>query len=120
MLVAALVLAPVAVKFIPHLRHSPAFDKLLLFSSALLAFLGAWLALGLARANGESGAQSAFKIAEVPVLPVLLGAIVGAVLLGALLFMLDLFTPTSDELDEIDKPSDEAQIPADASNHNTS
>ena len=84
----SLVVTLPAVLFIPRARQSSAFDRVLWVSTWFLAFLGAWYVLGnvnLPRLNGV-------VIGEVPVIPTLIGAAAGALLLNGLLWLMDFFS----------------------------
>ncbi len=96
MLVLSVLVAIPAVWLIPHARKSPFFDRLLWAATVLLAFLGAWFALGYVE-NGTLAFMSGFAIGDLPLVPVLLGASIGAVVLNLSLWLIDLFSPASED-----------------------
>lgn len=108
LLLSVLVAVPV-VRLIPHARKSPFFDRLLWGATVLLAFLGAWFALGYAE-NGVFAWLNAFVVADLPILALLLGALAGALLLNLSLWVIDLSTPTvrdqEFETDDMDSRDD--------------
>ncbi len=104
-LIALAVTVPI-VRFIPRARSSRSFDLLLFGATALVAFLVAWLALGLA-ASGALAALSGLNVGDAPVLPALLGAIAGALLVNLSLWVIDRFAPPPLEAPE-QEPEDDA------------
>ena len=84
-----------AVLLIPRARQSPLFDRVLWVSTWFLAFLGAWYVLGNVNLPGLNGVV----IGEVPVIPVLIGAAVGALVLNGLLWSMDFFNHSQMEED---------------------
>ncbi len=105
LVLSGLVTIPV-VWFIPHARQSPLFDRLLWGATALLAFLGAWFALGYVE-TGTLTFLSGFVIGDLPILPALLGALAGALVLNLSLWVIDLFTPAAAD-DEIETDDTES------------
>ncbi len=106
MLVLSVFVAIPVVWLIPHARKSPFFDRLLWVATVLLAFLGAWFALGYVE-NGALAFISGFVIGDLPLIPVLLGAALGALILNLSLWLIDLFSPVpEDEEIEIDDTKD--------------
>lgn len=84
MVLAALVVTPPLVLLIPHARQSPTFDRMLWAGTLLTAFLGTWL--GIANWSNTWPEPS---INSVPILPIFAGALGGAFLINALLWILD-------------------------------
>ncbi len=60
----------------------------------LLAFLGAWFALGYVT-NGTLAFLSGLMISDLPFVPALLGALAGALLLNLSLWVIDFFSPAA-------------------------
>jgi hypothetical protein len=99
-IVAAIVTLPI-VKLIPRARQSSVFDRVLWGATWLLAFLGAWYAVD----NYVSGAQLAAlaldEFARAASSAIIVGALVGALSLNVLLWLMDRFTVfESDEAGE--------------------
>jgi hypothetical protein len=88
--VAAIVTLPI-VRFVPRVRQSPVFDRVLWGATWLLAFLGAWYT-----ADNYGGAPLATlalnDFAPVAGGAITLGAIAGALSLNVLLWLMDRFT----------------------------
>ena len=87
---------PPCVLFIPRARQSPAFDRVLWVATWLLALFGA-----LAAPNyiGTEAALKSVVVANVPLIPTLLGAIAGGLSVNLLLWVLDRFDrPSIDEI----------------------
>ena len=114
MAVLALLVTPVAVLFIPRARRSVIFDRLLWGATLLVAFLGAWLALGYANADTTGSGLSSFRIADVPVIASLIGAVAGALILNLPLVVLDLFSgaPDEEEFFGVENTADVARPPS--------
>jgi hypothetical protein len=103
----SLVVTLPAVLFIPRARQSPAFDRVLWVSTWFLALLGAWYVLGNVNLPGLDGVV----IGEVPVIPALIGAAAGALLLNGLLWSMDFFSRPQIEEDAMPR---EGNVPPDA------
>ncbi len=102
---AVLVTVPI-VLLIPRARQSPMFDRVLWIATWLLAFLGAWGAPSYIAADSS---LNNLLIADVTIIPTMLGALVGALSVNVLLWLLDRFGGQEVEEDSIDKiegPSD--------------
>ena len=99
--VAVLVTIP-TILLVPRARTSPAFNRLLWGATALVAFLIAWIAVAMAR---DSGSLASVMVADTPVLPVVIGALVGALALNLPLWLLDRFENEGEEpwLEEMDE-----------------
>lgn len=95
MLLSAVVVTPPAVRLIPHARQSPTFDRLLMGGTFAVAFLGAWLALGVLGAPFTD-----YILDSVPWLAILLGSIGGALALNLLLWILDLLERPAEDGDD--------------------
>ncbi len=100
MIIASIIVTPPLVLLVPHARQSPGFDRLLWGGTLLTAFLGTWLGIA-----NWSDVMPDPSINDVPVLPILAGALGGAIVLNALLFMLDRLEKP-DEYDEPLEPDD--------------
>ncbi len=96
-LVSALLTIP-AVLLIPRARTSPAFDRFLWIGTWLLAFLCAWLAIGYMGSISPEPVIGPLDISQVPLVPIIVGAAAGALVLNALLWLLDRLAPP--EVDE--------------------
>jgi hypothetical protein len=97
--VAALFTIP-AVLLIPRARTSPAFDRFLWIGTLLLAFLCAWLAIGYMGTSYPLPITLPVEIDDVPLVPIIVGAAVGALALNALLWLLDRLAPPDAEEEE--------------------
>jgi len=95
--VAAIVTLPI-VKFIPRARQSLAFDRVLWGATWLLAFLGAWYAVGNLTSDAPLSALKLEDFARVAGGAIIIGAVVGAFALNALLWLMDRFL--AGEVDE--------------------
>jgi hypothetical protein len=107
--IAAAVTAPV-VLFIPRVRQSPAFDRILWIATWLLSFAGGWYAVG--NAGDASSVPGNLVFAEVPLLNAFVGAIAGALLLNAILWLMDRLAPPEileHELEDASATVDEAE-----------
>jgi hypothetical protein len=98
-LISALFAIP-AVLFIPRARTSPLFDRLLWLATWLLAFLCAWLAIGYSGNSSLGPVTNPNDIGRLPLAPIAVGAAAGALLLNALLWLLDRLAPPEVE-DEV-------------------
>ncbi len=87
---------PPAVVLIPRARQSPAFDRILWGATWVLAFIGAWIAPSYL--GGNSSVIDSLVIAQVSVIPTLIGAAAGALFINSLLWLIDRFaTPVTEE-----------------------
>lgn len=91
--IAMIVTAP-SILLIPRARKSPAFDRVLWAATWALAFLGEWSAPSYL---GNAAALNQWVIEQLPLLPVVIGAIVGALSLNLLLWLMDRFSPPISE-----------------------
>lgn len=82
-----------AVLLIPRARTSPLFDRLLWLATWLLAFLSAWLAIGYSGSGSLEPVTNPDDIGQLPLVPIALGAAAGALVLNALLWLLDRLAP---------------------------
>lgn len=87
----ALLVTPLAVSYIPKDRQSRGFDAVLWIATPLMGLLGALYVLGNLPDGTGIQAIDDFLIAEVPVIPALLGAAAGAFLLNISLWVIDRF-----------------------------
>ena len=98
-LVSAAVTIP-AVLLIPRARQSPVFDRVLWIATWVLAFLGA----NGAPSYFEPGSSlNKFVIGDLAIVPGVTGAIVGALSINGLLWLMDRFGGTSIEQDATEK-----------------
>jgi hypothetical protein len=97
--VATLVTIPV-VLLIPRARASTSFDRLLWAATIVVGFLVAWVAVAMAK---DANTMDAFAVGDTPVLPVIVGALAGALALNLPLWLADRFGGSGGE--EIDAPT---------------
>jgi hypothetical protein len=71
---------------IPRTRQSPVFNRVLWLATGVLAFLGAWLAPGYVPAEIRA---IHWSIADVPLVPTVMGTSAGALSLNVLLWLID-------------------------------
>lgn len=97
--VAGLVTIPV-VRFIPRARQSIGFDIVLWFATWLLAF---FMASSAPQYLPVAASLRDFEIAQVAVIPVLIGAAIGALLVNVPLWIIDRFgaPPVDDETETL-------------------
>ncbi len=103
--VATLVTVPV-VLLIPRARTSPTFDRLLWAATGVVAFLVAWVAVAMAK---NAGTWGNWAIADTPVLPTVIGGLLGALVLNLPLWLLDRFETGKGE-NAPDERSEEASL----------
>ena len=84
------------VLFIPRQRQSPVFDRVLLGGTWLLSILGAFAAPSYITSDP---AMSNLTIAQMPVIPTLIGAAAGALSINVLLWLMDRFSSPTGEAD---------------------
>jgi hypothetical protein len=106
-IVAAIVTVP-TVKFIPRARQSPVFDRVLWGATWLLAFLGAWYAVDKYAGGAPLATLPLEEFARVAGGAIVVGAVVGAIMLNALLWLMDRFMAV--EPDEIGEGEPEEEI----------
>jgi len=100
--VAVLVAAPI-VWLIPRARQSPTFDRVLWAATGTLAFLGAWAAPSYIAADS---ALNNLVVADVAVLPTLMGAAAGALSVNLVLWLIDrLSQPPTEEISTLETAS---------------
>lgn len=104
---AAIVTVPI-VKFTPRARQSPMFDRVLWGATWLLAFLGAWYAADNYVGGAPLTTLPLEEFARVAGGAIIVGAVVGAVMLNALLWLMDRFFAV--EPDEIGEGEPEEKI----------
>jgi hypothetical protein len=97
-LISAVLTIP-AVLLIPRARTSPLFDRFLWLATWLLAFLGAWLAIGYSGNASLEPVTDLSDIGRLPLVPIVVGAAAGALVLNALLWLLDRLSPPEVEED---------------------
>jgi hypothetical protein len=103
--VALLVTIP-AVLLIPRARTSPTFDRLLWVATVVVAFLIAWVAVAMAK---NAGTWGDWAIGDTPVLPAVIGGLIGAFALNLPLWLLDRFESGKEE-NAPDEQSEEASL----------
>lgn len=89
MLGAALISTGVVVLGIPRARNSSLFNRILWVATALVSFLGAWLALPFGETVPAFQSLNMLRVSDVPVVPVALGAFAGALVVNAPLWLMD-------------------------------
>jgi hypothetical protein len=83
-----------AVLFIPRQHQSPLFDRVLWGATWALAILGAYIAPSYIASDPP---WNAFMIAQMPVIPTVIGAVAGAFSINVLLWLMDRFSSPSTE-----------------------
>ncbi len=107
MLVVAGLVTPPFVLFIPRARRSAVFDRVIWAATWLLAFLGAWVAPSYI---GTDAALNGVVVAEVSLIPALIGAVAGALSINLLLWLLDRFDrPPIEENPTVEGPGESEQ-----------
>lgn len=91
-LVSALFTIP-TVLLVPRARTSPVFDRFLWLATWLIAFLCAWLAIGYSGYGTLEPVTDPADIGQLPLIPIAVGAVAGAVLLNAVLWLMDRLAP---------------------------
>jgi hypothetical protein len=86
------------VMLIPRARKSPLFDRVLWVATWALAFLGAWSAPGY---FGDDSLATPWLVDQTPLIPTLIGAIVGALSIHVVLWLMDRFSPPMIEEDAL-------------------
>jgi hypothetical protein len=81
-----------AVWLIPRARQSPVFDRVLWIATWVLAFLGAYSAPSY---FGAGSSLNSFVIGDLAIAPMVTGAVVGALSINGLLWLMDRFGGTS-------------------------
>ncbi len=89
--VSSAVSAVLAVTLTPRARHSPVFDRVLLAASFLIAFIGAWLAANYALQFDALNSINQIAVDSLPLIPLIAGALGGALLLNLPLWLMDRF-----------------------------
>ena len=96
----ATVATPLPVLLIPRTRQSPAFDRVLWIGTWLLALFGGLVAPSYL---GTDGYLNSVMVADVAVVPALIGVVAGALSVNILLWLLDRYeSPSSQEFDSPD------------------
>ena len=88
MAIEAILVTVPSVLLIPRARQSPLFDRVLWIATWLLAFLGAWNAPTYFAADSS---LHDYVILDVAIIPTMVGALVGALSINALLWLVDRF-----------------------------
>lgn len=91
-LVALLVTVP-TVRFTPRARQSRWFDRVLWVATWSLAFIGAWYAVGQLEVATPLATLSWDAFARAAGVPIVLGALSGALVLNLALWLMDRVTP---------------------------
>ncbi|MBI5032017.1 MAG: hypothetical protein HZB51_15910 [Chloroflexi bacterium] len=98
MAIEAILVTVPSVLLIPRARQSPLFDRVLWIATWLLAFLGAWGAPSYFSANPSF---NTLIFADVVIIPTMIGALVGALSINVLLWLMDRFSgPATEEVIE--------------------
>jgi hypothetical protein len=105
--IVAVVVAVPSVLLIPRQRKSPLFDRVLWGGTWFLAILGAFAAPSY---FGDMASLNSFVIAEMPVIPTLIGAAVGALSINVLLWLMDRFSPITQEDDLTENKDEEDDV----------
>jgi hypothetical protein len=100
MAIEAIVVTIPAVLLIPRDRQSPLFDRVLWIATWLLAFLGAWSAPSFITLDDS---LNNFLIADVSFITTMIGALVGALSINVLLWLMDRFSGQVIEEDTVDE-----------------
>jgi hypothetical protein len=112
--IVAVVFAVPIVLLIPRQRKSPLFDRVLWGGTWFLAILGAFAAPSY---FGDIASLNSFVVAEMPMIPTLIGAAVGALSINVLLWLMDRFSPPTQE-DALTESKDEEDDVAKSDNSN--
>lgn len=83
---------------VPRARQSPIFNRLLLAATGVISFLGAWLGIAQLGTLGPS-----VTVSGIPVLPIFIGAAAAAIVLNAILWVVDRFEHPLDEIEVEDE-----------------
>ena len=106
-IVAAIVTLP-SVRFIPRVRQSPMFDRVLWGATWLLAFLGAWYAVDNYVGGAPLATLALDEFARAAGSAIIVGALAGALSLNVLLWLMDRFTGfEADEVGEHEAGEDQ-------------
>lgn len=89
--VVAFVAAVVAIVFVPRQKRAQPFELVIWLATWLVAALCAWLANGAVASLAPLQVLAIAPIADIPVLPLLLGAFGGALVLTVPLWLMDRF-----------------------------
>lgn len=99
-----------AVLLIPRARQSPVFDRILWIATWVLAFLGAYSAPNYI---GAGSALNNFVIGDLALVPIAIGAVIGAASINFLLWLMDRFggataetSATEEELKQTEEQND--------------
>jgi hypothetical protein len=98
---AAIVTLPI-VTLIPRARQSPTFDRVLWGATWLLAFLGAWYAVGNLNTDSPLSTLKLEDFVRAAGGAIIIGTVVGALSLNALLWLMDRFTAFEAEQPDAD------------------
>ena len=92
MAIVSLVVTIPSVLFIPRARQSPVFDRVLWIATWALAFLGADSAPSY---FGAGSSLNNFIVGDLALVPMLIGAVAGALFINGLLWLVDRFGGSS-------------------------
>ena len=110
-IIALLTSVPVVV-LVPRARQSWLFDRILWVATVIVTFLGAWLTIAFVAQSSALEMLRLIAVADVPLLPAIIGAIGGALTLNVPLWIWDLFSPPLAEGDtEIEESGENSIAP---------
>lgn len=98
----ALIVTAITIKLIPRARQSPWFDRVLWLATWLLAFVGAWYAVGQLQTAVPFAAMSWDAFAQTAGVSIAIGTVGGALALNVALWLIDRLMPlVVDEMPEM-------------------
>jgi hypothetical protein len=105
-----------AVKLIPRARQSVWFDRLLWLATWLLAFIGAWYAVGQLEPAAPFATLGWEAFAQTAGAAIIIGAVGGALALNLALWLMDRLIPlAADEMPELSEDNDAGDAPSQSS-----
>ncbi len=105
-----------AVKLIPRARQSVWFDCVLWLATWLLAFIGAWYAVGQLKTDVPLATMGWDAFAHTAGASIIIGAVGGALALNLALWLIDRLIPlAADEMPELSEDSDAGDMPSQSS-----
>jgi hypothetical protein len=91
LLIVALIAAVITILVIPRQKRAMPFELVMWAATWVVATLSAWLALGAVDSLAALNGLALFPVAEIPLLPPVLGAFGGALVLTVPLWLMDHF-----------------------------